>query len=305
MVWGGGIWPVDINGQVVERTASHTVSMRYITPDYFATLQIPLLLGRSVSESDTADRQFVAVVSQSFVRRYWPDQNPLGHHFQMAFHDRMVVGVVGDVRVRGLEGEPSEPQAYLAYRQVLDGNFVFYAPQNLAVRSSEAPGSLVPAIRRIIQSADRQQPISNVRTMQQIVDLKTASRTVQVRVVGAFAGIAFLLAAIGIHGLLLFAVSQRNREIGVRMALGAASGDILRMVLGQGAWVAMAGVVPGLALAYVAARLMQALLAGVQPGDLPTFLSAAALCLVMTLVGSFLPALRAVRIDPMTAIRTE
>jgi predicted permease len=305
MVWGGGIWPVDINGQVVERTASHTVSMRYITPDYFATLQIPLLLGRGVSESDAADGQFVAVVSQSFVRRYWPDQNPLGHHFQMAFHDRMVVGVVGDVRVRGLEGEPSEPQAYFSYRQVVDGNLVYYAPQDLAVRSSATPESLVPAIRRIIQSADREQPISNVRTMEQIVELKTASRTVQVRVLGAFAGIAFLLAAIGIHGLLSFAVSQRNREIGVRMALGAASGDILRMVLGQGAWVAMAGVAPGLVLAYVAARLMQALLAGVQPGDLATFFSAAGLCLVMTLVGSFLPALRAVRIDPMTAIRTE
>jgi predicted permease len=304
MVWGGGIWPVSIDGQVLERTGSHTVSMRYITPGYFSTLQIPLLLGRGVGESDTADRQFVAVVSQSFVHRYWPDQNPLGRHFQMAFHDRMVVGVVGDVRVRGLEG-PSEPQAYLSYRQVADGNFVFYAPQNLAVRSAGTPGSLVPAIRRIIQSADREQPIANVRTMEEIVELKTASRTVQVRVLGAFAGIAFLLAAIGIHGLLSFAVSQRVREIGVRMALGAASGDILRMIMRQGVWVALAGVVPGLALAYVAARLMQALLAGVQPGDLPTFLSAAGLCLVMTLAGSFLPALRAVRIDPMTAIRTE
>jgi putative ABC transport system permease protein len=304
MVWGGGIWPVDINGQVVERTASHTVSMRYITPEFFSTLQIPLVLGRAISESDTLDRQFVAVVSQSFARRYWPDQNPLGRHFQMAFHDRIVVGVVGDVRVRGLEQE-SEPQTYLSYQQVMDGNFVFYAPRNLAVRTSGSPSALAPAIRRIIQSVDPEQPISDVQTLDQIVESKTASRTVQVRVLGAFAAIAFLLAAIGIHGLLSFAVSQRVREIGVRMALGAASGDILRMVMRQGVWVALAGVVPGLALAYVAARSMQALLAGIQPGDLPTFLSAAGLCLVMTLVGSFLPALRAVRIDPMTAIRTE
>jgi putative ABC transport system permease protein len=304
MLWGGGIWPVDINGQVVERTASHTVSMRYATPGFFSTLEIPLLLGRDVSESDTSDRQYAAVVSQSFARRYWPDQNPLGRHFQLAFHDRMVVGVVGDVRVRGLEGS-SEPQTYLPYKQAEDGAWVFYAPRNLAVRTSGTPSSLTPAIRRIIQSADREQPVSDVQTMEQIVESKTASRTVQVRVLAAFAAIAFLLAAIGIHGLLSFAVSQRNREIGVRMALGAASGDILRMVMRQGVWVALAGVVPGLALAYVAARLMQTLLAGVQPGDLPTFLSAAALCVVMTLVGSFLPALRAVRIDPMTAIRTE
>jgi len=304
MLWGGGIWPVSIDGQVVERTASHTVSMRYATPGFFSTLEIPLLLGRDISESDTADRQYTAVVSQSFARRYWPDQNPLGRHFQLAFHDRMVVGVVGDVRVRGLES-PSEPQTYLPYRQVSDGAFVFYAPRNLAVRTFGAPTSLAPAIRRIIQSADREQPVSDIQTLEQIVESKTASRTVQVRVLAAFAATAFLLAAIGIHGLLSFAVSQRNREIGVRMVLGATSGDILRMVMRQGVWVALAGVAPGLALAYVAARLMQALLAGVKPDDLPTFLSAAGLCVVMTLVGSFLPALRAVRIDPMTAIRTE
>jgi len=304
MVWGGGIWPVSIDGQVLERSASHTVSMRYATPDFFATLGIPLLLGREISESDTADRQYVAVVSQSFARRYWPDQNPLGRHFQLAFHDRMVVGVVGDIRVRGMEN-PSEPQTYLPYQQVRDGYFVFYAPRQLAVRTAGNPDSLAPAIRQIIQAADREQPVSNVRTMEEIVELNTASRRVQVRVLVVFAAIAFLLAAIGIHGLLSFAVSQRIREIGVRMALGAASGDILRMVLRQGVWVASAGVLPGLALAYAAARSMQALLAGIQPSDAPTFLSAATLCLLMTLVGSFLPALRAVRIDPMTAIRTE
>ncbi|HLK18563.1 MAG TPA: ABC transporter permease [Bryobacteraceae bacterium] len=304
MLWPGGIWPVSIDGQVVERTASHTVSMRYATPGYFATLGIPLLLGRDVSESDTTDRQFVAVVSQSFARRYWPDQNPLGRHFQLTFHDRMVVGVVGDVRVRGLE-TASEPQAYLPYRQVPDGMVVYYAPRNLVVRTAGSPTVLAPSIRRIIHEADPEQPASDVQTMDQIVEAKTASRTVQVRVLAAFAAIAFLLAAIGIHGLLSFAVSQRNREIGVRMALGAASGDILRMVMRQGVWVALAGVIPGLALAYIAARLMQAILAGIQPGDLATFASAAGLCVVMTLAGCFLPAWRAVRIDPMTAIRTE
>ncbi len=304
MLWGGGIWPVSIDGQVVERTEAHTVSLRYATPAYFATLQIPLLLGREINESDTVDRQFVAVVSQSFVRRYWPDQNPLGRHFQLAFHDRMVVGVVGDVRVRGLE-QSSEPQTYLPYQQAADGAFVYYAPRNLVVRSSGSPAALTPAIRRIIKSADPEQPVSDVQTLEQIVESKTASRRVQVRVLGVFAAIAFLLAAVGIHGLLSFAVSQRVREIGVRMALGAARGDIMRMILGQGVWVALAGVLPGLGLAYAAARTMQALLAGVDPGDLPTFSSAAGLCLIMTLVGSFLPALRAVRIDPMKAIRTE
>jgi len=305
MVWRGGIWPVSIPGQPVQvaRLENNTASLRFATPGYFSALQIPLQLGREIEEADTGDRQFVAVVSQSFVRRYWPDQNPLGRHFQFGFHDRLVVGVVGDVRVRGFE-KMSEPQVYLPYQQVPDGALVFYSPQVLVVRRSGEPAALTPAIRRIIRNADPQQPVSDVRTMPVILELETASRTVQVRVLGVFAGIAFLLAAVGIHGLLSFAVSQRVREIGVRIALGAARADILRMILAQGAWVALAGVLPGLALAYGAGRMMQALLAGIHPADAPTFLSAAGLCLVMTLVGSFLPALRAVRIDPMTAIRT-
>ena len=305
MVMGGGIFPVGVDGQPpVERLQSNTASMRFTTPGYFAAMRIPLLLGRVVSDSDTADRQFTAVVSQSFVRRYWPDQNPIGRHFQLAFHDRMVVGVVGDISVRGVE-RTSEPQVYLPYQQVSDGWFEFFAPKDLVVRTSGSPTALVPAIRRIIHNADPQQPVSNVRTMDEVVEAQMSSRSVQVRVLGSFAAIAFLLAAIGIHGLLSFAVSQRIREIGVRIALGATSADVMRMVLRQGVWVALAGILPGLALAYVAARAMQALLAGVQPGDALTFLSAAGLCFVMTLAGSFLPAVRAVRIDPMTAIRTE
>lgn len=306
MVWGGGIWPVSVDGQApLERSEGHTATLRFVTPEYFASLRIPIRIGRNLSESDVLDRQFVAVVSQSFVRRYWPDQNPIGRHFQFCFHDRMVVGVVGDVRVRGLERDVSEPQVYLPYQQVQDGWVIGYAPKDLVVRTSGNPSALVPAIRQIIRRIDPEQPISDVRTMDDVVELQTEPRTVQVRVLGAFAAIAFLLAAVGIHGLLSFGVSRRFQEIGVRMALGAASGDILRMVLGHGIRVAAAGVMPGLALAYAAARAIQALLAGIQPGDLPTFLSAAGLCLVMTLVGSFLPALRAVRIDPMTAIRTE
>jgi len=304
MAMRGGIWPVSIEGQVVQRTESHTASMRFITPEFFSTLGIPLHLGRDVSESDTVTSPFAAVVSQSFVRRYWPDRNPLGRHFQLAFHDRMVVGVAGDIRVRGLE-RTSEPQVYLPYRQVPDGYFSFYAPKDLVIRSAAAPAMLVSAVREIIHDADREQPISDVRTMGEIVEEETASRSLQLRVLGAFAAIAILLAGIGIHGLLSFAVSQRAQEIGVRIALGARPGDILAMVLRQSVLLAASGVALGVALAYAAGRGMEALLAGVKPGDAAALWAAVGLCVVMTLAGSLLPALRAVRVDPISVIRSE
>ncbi len=304
MVWGGGIWPVSVNGEQRERVAAYTASLRYITPGFFASMTIPMHQGRDVSDSDTVNRQYVAVVSDSFVRKYWPGQNPLGQHFQFAFHDRMVVGVVGDIRVRGLEG-PSEPQVYIPHRQTQDGSLIFYAPKDLVVKAAGSPASLLPAIRQIIHSADAEQPVSDVRMLSDIVDSATASRSVQLRVVGIFAAIAFLLAAIGIHGLLSFAVSQRTPEIGVRLALGARASDILSMVMRQGMWLSVAGVVPGIALAYAAGRGMESVLAGVEPGDVLTFASATVLAIVMTFVGSFLPAMRAVRVDPLLAIRAE
>jgi len=307
MVHTGGIWPVSLEGQPLQREGSRVASLRFVTPGYFATMGIALRRGREVSEADAEDRPFVAVVSDSFVRRYWPDQEPLGRHFQFAFRERTVVGVVGDVRVRGLDrgGKPSEPQVYLPYLQVPDGALTYYAPKDLVIRSRASTETLLPPLRRIIHAADPEQPISEVRTLAAIVAEQTASRALQVRVLGAFAAIAFLLAGIGIHGLLAFAVSQRAREIGVRRALGAQSADILTMVLRGGVLTATMGVVPGLALAYGAGRAMQALLAGVEPGDAPTFAAAAALCLLMTMSGSAVPALRALRVDPMTVVRTE
>ena len=306
MVMRGGIWPVIVDGKSVEtqRSGAHTASLRYVTPGFFATMGIPLHRGRDVGESDSMDAPFAAVVSESFVRRYWPDQDPLGRHFTMAFHDRMVAGGVGDIRVRGLERN-SEPQVYLPYRQVPDGWLAFYPPKDLVIRSATGPGTLLPAVRRIIRGADAEQPVSDVRTMADIVEEQTASRSAQVRVLGAFAAIAFLLAGVGIHGLLSFAVSRRTQEIGVRIALGAQPGEIVKMIVRQGAVLAGAGIVPGVVLAYAAGRAMEGLLAGVQPGDALTFASAIGLCVLMTVLGSLVPALRAVRIDPITAIRSE
>jgi predicted permease len=304
MVMGGGIWPVEVAGPGVERTPANKASMRFVTPGFFSAMRIPLRAGRDVEDSDTLDRLRVAVVSASFAHHYWPNQNPLGRQFKMAFEDHTVVGVAGDIRVRGMEMD-SEPQVYFPYRQVQDGWFQFYTPRDLVVRGEGNSAALLPQIQRIVRAADAEQPVSNVRTLADIVESSTASRAIEVRVLGAFAAIAFLLAAIGIHGVLAFAVSNRAREIGVRMALGARRGDIVGMVVLRGALLAVAGVIPGVALAWYAGRMMEALLAGVKPYDTATFLAATALCLVMTVLGSLLPAWRAARVDPMTAMRLE
>jgi putative ABC transport system permease protein len=289
----GGIWPVDVGSHVVGRTAAHTASLRFVTPGFFATMRIPFRTGRDVADSDTKERPSVAVVSESLARRYWPNQDPLGRHFKMAFADRTVVGVVGDIRFRGMEGT-SEPQVYLGY-----------SPKDLVIRTDGASATLVPEIHRIVRAADAQQPVSNVQTMDEVVAGTMASRAVEVRVLAAFAGIAFLLAALGIHGVLSFAVSSRTREIGVRMALGAGRGTIVRMVLWRGVWLAAAGIVPGVALALYAGRTMQALLAGLKPYDMATILAATGLCLAMTILGCLQPAWRAARTDPMQAMRLE
>jgi predicted permease len=303
MVMRGGIWPVEIKSRPQDEANRQTVSIRYVTPGYFSVMGIPLRMGRDVAESDTRESSMIALVSDSFVKRYWPGEDPVGRQINVANFDRTVIGVVGEIRVRGLERN-SEPQVYLSYKQA-ERVHPFYAPKDLVVRSAGDAAALAPALRRIIKAADPAQPVSDVRLMNEIVEGETATRTVQVRVLGAFALVAFLLAAIGIHGLLAFAVSSRSQEIGVRIALGARPGDILSMILREGLLLAVAGIVIGAGLAYGAGRAMQSLLAGVNPADLATFGAAIALALVMTLVGSLLPAVRAVRIDPLNALRAD
>ena len=304
----GGIWPVSVKGDVnagdTTRSQNNVASIRYVTPGFFETIGVPVTRGRDIRESDSQDRQFVAVVSESFVRRYWPDADPVGRHFTFAFADREVVGVVGDVRFRGLE-RISEPQVYLSSKQVADGAITFYSPKDLAVRVTGSPEALAPAVRAVIRKADPKLPISQVQTLSDMIDLETASRSVQVRVVAAFALIAFALAAVGIHGLLSFAVSQRTQEIGVRLALGAQRGDILGMVVRRCAVLAIVGVIPGVLIAYAVGRSMEVLLAGVKPADAVTLATAVGLCALMTVLGCVAPTLRALRVDPITALRAE
>jgi len=304
MVMTGGVWRVLREGEAPTSRAE-LASSRFVSPGYFATLSIPVRKGRDFEETDDRNHAGVAVVSQSFVKKFFANGDAVGRRFTLRGDIPLtIVGVVSDVRVRGPEVE-SEPQVYMSYRQFPDGQGNFYAPKDLVIRSSIPESSLIRSVRQIVQRADPEQPISNIRPLSEVVSDATAARSVQVRILVAFATIAFVLAAIGIHGLLTFSVSSRQHEIGVRLALGAQRGDIVRMVMGKAAMLAAAGVIPGLLIAYAAGRSMQSLLAGIEPSDVVTFGAAGILCVVMTMVGSLLPTMRAVRVDPATAFRSD
>ncbi|MBL8137054.1 MAG: ABC transporter permease [Acidobacteria bacterium] len=303
MVMGGGIWPVLLPGTTVPEDA-RAASVRFVTPGYFATMRVPLLRGRDVADTDRQDAQYVAIVSRSFAELYWPGQDPLGRHFSTALQERMVVGVVGDVRVRGLERE-SEPQVYLPAPQVPDGGLAFYMPKDLVVRVSTSPASIVPAVRAAVMRADPQQPLSDVQLMTDVVERQMASRSTQLSVLAAFAGVALLLALVGIHSLLAYVVAARTQEIGVRMALGATRGQVLGLVARRAAWLAAFGVAAGVVVAYATSRSVQALLVGISAADAGTYLAAVTAAVVTTLLGSAWPAWRATQVDPVAAMRAE
>jgi predicted permease len=304
LVMRGGIWPVQVPGRADVQIAPESASARFVTPGYFDAMGIARRIGRDTSDADGPGAPFVAIVSESFARRFWPRENPLGRQFEFGSAVRTVAGVVADVRVRGLERE-SEPQVYLPYRQVADGWFPSYTPKDLVVRATGGTALLVPAVRAIVHGADPEQPVSNIRQLREIVDAETAPRLVQLRVLGAFAALALVLAATGIHAVLSFLVAGRRREIGVRVALGAPRHRILLMVVGETMALSAAGILIGLAVAWSTGRLLQALLAGVDATSPATVGVTAGTAALMSVAGSVLPALRALGVDPTTVMRAE
>jgi ABC-type antimicrobial peptide transport system permease subunit len=260
------------------------------------------LNGRDVSDADTITSPFVAVVSESFARTFFPNLDPIGRSFGIGLAARTIVGVAGDIKVRGLERD-SEPQVYMPAAQ--QRMLFFYAPKDLVIRANVPVTTLAPAVRSIIAEAAPDLPVTGVQTMEQVVAGETEPRVVQLRVLGGFAVIALLLAAIGIHGLLAFTVASRAREIGVRIALGAKTRDIIWMVMGRSAMLTAVGAIIGAAVAYAAGRSMHAVLFGVDPANLAVFAAAIALAALMALAGSLWPAWRAVRVDPIEVTRSE
>jgi putative ABC transport system permease protein len=303
LVLGAGVMPVTSPGVESNPATPPRASIRFVTPEYFATLRIPLRRGRFIDERDSVNAPLAVTISESLAQRLWPGQDPIGRQITVFDSTRTVVGVAGEVVVRGLE-RSSEPQIYFSVWQHVPFS-PFYAPRDLVVRADVNARSLVPAIRRIIHNADPDQPISDVRLFDDIVALQTASRREQIVVLGLFAGFASVLAAVGLYGLVSYAVSARTQEVGVRVALGARRGTIVRLFLQEGIALGFVGIVIAMPLAYAGGRAITALLFGVSAADPAVYLIAAGLAAIMTLTSTLVPALRAANINPAISVRAE
>jgi predicted permease len=275
--------------------------LRTISPDYFRVIKTPLLRGRFFTESDNADAPGVVIINEALAKKYWPNEDALGR--RITFDDPRkpnpkwltIVGIVRSIRHRGLDLDP-QPEYYIPLALNAERSMI------LTVRGLQDPRGLATAVRREIQSIDPDQPIANVRTLEAVTADSIAPRRMSVVLLGAFAGIALLLAGVGIYGVISYLVVQRTHEIGVRMALGAQRGDVLRLVVGHALKLVGIGTVIGLVLALLSTRTLSALLYSVGAFDATTFVLVTITLAAVALFASYIPALRATRADPMIAL---
>jgi putative ABC transport system permease protein len=295
------------------------IQYRVVAGDYFRALGVRLIRGRAFNDRDTNDAPKVAIISQAMARRYWPDEDPLGELISvnppLAMLPReslatippdyepdefTIVGVAADVRYGSLSIE-AVPLVYVPYSQGSEGEMSLY----LVVRSSNDPLMLASAIRREVAAIDPDQPIAAVQTMDARMSAAVARPRLQANVLTAFAVIAILLAAIGIYGVMSYGVSQREKEIGIRVALGAGGRDVVGLVLYQGLSMTVMGVAIGLIAALPLAQLLRSLLFDVSPADPTVFVAIVLLLLVTALIATWIPARRAARLDPASTLRSD
>jgi predicted permease len=288
------------------------IDQRTATPEYFQAMEIPLVRGRLLGDADDASAALVAVVDTNFAHRFWPHRDAIGQRVAIdtipnvkpkAPRWRTIVGVVGHVKHYSLDVEGRE-QIYFPHRQPLYGVF---APRDmtLAVRTSLDPASVTSAIREQVFAIDKGLPLYNIATMDQLVSNSVAQPRLNLSLLVAFALLALALAAVGVYGVMAYAVTQRTQEFGIRMALGASPGDVLKQVLLAGGRLAALGLVLGLIAALALTRWMASMLYGVKPSDPLSLGVAAALLAVVALAACYIPARRATRIDPLVALRYE
>ncbi len=293
-----------IEGRPFSPGTSQDALYREVTNDYLQTLQARLLEGRLFGNDDRASSLPVVIINETFKKQYWPNESPLGRRVQTSGENtpwQTIIGVVADVRERGLELD-MKPAVYLPVVQL---PFGWNNPHQLAIRTSMDPHAIAKEAREAIWAVDRDQPIADMRTMDDIVDLEVANHKQQTALLGTFAALALLLASLGIYGVLSYAVTQRTREIGVRVALGASIGDVTRMVVGHGVALTLLGIAIGTGVALAVTRSMTKLLVGVRAADPAIYFAVAALLSIVALVACYVPAARAARVDAMVALRDE
>jgi predicted permease len=299
-----GAWtnPITVPGGAPPLGGDPEVLNNVVGPGFFAVMNLPLILGRPFSPQDTKTSPKVAVISEELARRFYPDTSPLGKRFRMGRsgkeEEMEVIGVVKDSKYRSLIERP-QPMAYYPYSQQ---NWYL---GNFEVGFSGEPGAIVSAVRQAIKDVNRNLPIAEVAMFSEQVDRSLVQQKLIARLSSIFGLLALLLAAIGLYGVISYSVTQRTREIGIRMALGAGRRNVLRLVLGQGAKLTLIGALAGLGAAWALTRWIESLLFGVSPTDLVTFVMIALLLMIVALLACYIPARRAAKVDPMVSLRIE
>ena len=301
LAFKGWINGFEVEGRVARSGDGYSNSnYRVVTADYLQTVGFPLRAGRYPDRRDADGAPLVLLVNEAMQQRFWPGQSAIGKRirFATAFPWVTVVGVVGDIKQAGLDAPP-KPEIYLPVTQQ------HVAIEGLVIRTGADPNSLVAAVRREIRAVDRGVSVTGVQTMEEVLDREVFQRRAQTLLLSVFAGLALLLASLGIYGVLAYAVTRRTREIGVRMALGARPANVLCTVAGEGVGLGAAGIAIGAAVAFGVTRVLAKLLFGISATDPATFASVASVLLLVASLASYIPARRAMRVDPIQALRDE
>ena len=308
---GGSHQPIAIEGRpVVPMSEQPEVDVRLVSAGYMSAMHIPTLRGRGLSDTDVAGRPAVVLVSESMARQFWPGEDPVGKRLTLTFYPeaiREVVGVVGDVKLDSLDEMRPSATLYFPLDQVsvpAAGGWRSF-PMTLLVRSRSGSGELASSVSNAVHEVDRDIPLVDISTMDELVENSLSQQRFNMLLLGAFAALALLLAAVGIYSVLSYSVKRSVREIGIRLALGAPVGEVLRMVVLEAMKPTLLGVAIGAAGALALGRVLSSLIFGVRPTDPVTFVAVAALLAAVALVASIVPAYRATKVDPMVALRYE
>jgi putative ABC transport system permease protein len=297
----------EVEGRPVPKSEQPSADIKIVTPNYFRTLAIPIKSGRDFTERDTATPPGVMIVNEAFAHRYFPGENALGKRITIGASNndkakpREIVAVVGNVKGRGLDSEEL-PEYYIPYAQLNFGSMT------VCIRTAGDPHAITSAVRSVVASMDNDLPIYDIKSMEEYMSLSVATPRLHAMLLQAFAGLALLLTAVGLYGVIAYAVAQRTHEIGVRMTLGASRGNVVGMVLKSGLKLTVIGVVAGVAIAFAVTRLFSAvssLLYGVTSTDAITFAAVIVLVSAVSLLACYIPAYRASKVDPMIALRYE